>query len=319
MCLALSIMFDRLGLVSRMAALAVVAGLLTQTALAADAGDTVASLEAKGVKLKKEKDGTVSGVFVGPTSTMTLDDFKAIGKLPALRQLNLSPKEPPLNDETLAALGTLDHAEVFFANGAKFTDEGFKVFATWKNLQRFGLDHWGWFETKDKKLVGPGLAYLSALPKLTSIRLGGCRIDDAAATALAKITSLETLDIQHEGITDAGVVQLATLPKLRSIRLALGLRISDVSLVHLSARPTLEAITIGETWLTYDKGFVNLKKLPGLKLISLEKLIATDEDVAKLRADHPQAEVKWTKPDEETIKKTKAEWERSHAKERGKP
>ena len=81
----------------------------------------------------------------------------------------------------------------------------------------------------------------------------------------------------------------------------------------------MEAITIGETWLTYDKGFVNLKKLPGLKLISLEKLIATDEDVAKLRADHPQAEVKWTKPDEETIKKTKAAWERSHAKERRNP
>jgi hypothetical protein len=43
-------------------------------------------------------------------------------------------------------------------------------------------------------------------------------------------------------------------------------------------------------------------------------VIATDEDIAKLKADHPQAEVKWTKPDDETIKKTKATWERSRVK-----
>ena len=74
---------------------------------------------------------------------------------------------------------------------------------------------------------------------------------------------------------------------------------------------------MGETCLTYGQGFVHLKKLPKLKLISLEKLIATDEDVAKLKADHPQAKVKWTQPNEETIKKTKAEWERTHAKAAG--
>ena len=200
-------------------------------------------------------------------------------------------------------------------NGAKFTDEGFKVFATWKNLQRFGLDHWGWFKTKDKKLVGPGLAYLSVLPKLTSIRLGGCRVNDAAATALAKITNLESLDASHLGITDVGVAQLATCRNcVDQTRPQFSPRISDVSLLNLSTRPTLEAITVSETWLTYDKGFVHLKKLPGLKLLSLERVIATDEDIARLKADHPKAEVKWTKPDEETIEKTKAAWERSRGK-----
>ena len=155
MCLALSILSTVSGLVSRAAALAVVASLLTQTAFAAGAGETVAALEAKGVKFKKEKDGTVSGVFIGPAATLTLDDLRAIGKLPALRQLNLSPKAPPPNDEMLAALGTLDTVEIFFANGAKFTDEGFKVFATWKNLQRFGLDHWGCSRRRTRSWSGP--------------------------------------------------------------------------------------------------------------------------------------------------------------------
>ena len=47
---------------------------------------------------------------------------------------------------------------------------------------------------------------------------------------------------------------------------------------------TLEEIELNETWLTYEKGFSHLKNLAALKKITLTKVVATDEDIAKLTA-----------------------------------
>ena len=62
-----------------------------------------------------------------------------------------------------------------------------------------GLDHWGWFETPDKKFVGPGLAHLAVLPHLDWLRLGGCRIGNPAVEALAKIKSLQYVEMDAAG------------------------------------------------------------------------------------------------------------------------
>ena len=62
--------------------------------------------------------------------------------------------------------------------------------------------------------------------------------------------------------------------------------------------------------MTYDKGFAHLKKLPSLKKLTLTKVIATEADIARLKADHPAAEVRWTQPDEATATKAKEQFQR---------
>lgn len=276
----------------------------------------VDSLLAKGVRVKIEKDGVASEVSVGSKATLTVEDYQVIGTLHTLKLANISPETMPLNDDTAKSLSQLDQLEKFFANGAELTDDGFKAFAGWKSLKVFGLDHWGWYapgHVPQKGLLGPGLAHLASCPNLEQVRLGGCRVDNRVTEALAQIKSLQSVDLQHSMVTDEGIAAFKALPKLRIVRLSpqFSPRITDASLTFLGAIKTLEEIEISQTWLTYEKGFSHLKELPSLKKMVLTSVIASVEDIAKLKADHPAMEVQWTQPDDAITSRTKEQFQRS--------
>jgi hypothetical protein len=78
----------------------------------------------------------------------------------------------------------------------------------------------------------------------------------------------------------------------------------------------LEEISLTETWLTYDGGFKHLAALPNLKKLSIPKVIASEEDIAKLKAELPTLAIQWTQPDDATIEKTKATFLRQSEKQK---
>jgi hypothetical protein len=284
--------------------------------LATDAAG--ASLAARGAKIKADKDGAVIEIYLPPTTEMTPQDFQALGKLVTLKSIYSNAKGLPLNDQTALELAHLDKLESFFANGTELTDDGFKAFEGWKNLKTFGMDHWGW-HIAPRGTLGPGLAHLAACPNLESVRLGGCRVDNRVTEALAQIKSLQSVDLQHAlAVTDEGISALRALPKLRIAKLspAFSPRTTDASLVALGDIKTLEEIDVNETWLTYDKGFSHLKNLASLKKIVLNKVIASEEDIARLKADHPGADVQWTKADDATAAKTKEQFQKFWEKQK---
>ncbi len=273
----------------------------------------VDALVAKGVRFKLEKDGVPTEAVVDGKTTITVEDYALIGALHALKVLSMSPESARLNDETAKSLSQLDQLEKFFANGAELTDDGFKAFAGWKSLKSIGFDHWGWFapgHVPQKVMLGSGLAHLASCPNLEQVRLGGCRVDNRATEALAQIKSLQSVDLQHSQVTDEGIAAFKALPKLRIVRLSpqFSPRITDASLTFLGAIKTLEEIEINQTWLTYEKGFTHLSKLPSLKKLVLTQVIASAEDIAHLKADHPMAEVQWTQPDDAIASKTKEQF-----------
>jgi hypothetical protein len=301
-------------------AVAVLVVSLGHVALAANPS-SVDSLAAKGVRFKTENDGTATEIYVGPKADISVEDFRLIGALHTLKRADVSPETARLNDETLTALAHLDQLEKFFANGAELTDDGFKAFAGWKSLKSFGLDHWGWYAPGHiglKDTLGPGLAHLASCPNLEHVRLGGCRVDNRVTAALAQIKSLQSVDLQHTfAVTDEGIPAFKALPKLRIVKLSpqFSPRITDAALVALGEIKTLEEIEVNETWLSYEKGFSHLKGLP-LKKVVLTKVIASDEDIAKLKADHPSADVQWTRPDEAITAKTKERFQQFWDKQR---
>jgi Leucine Rich repeat len=289
--------------------------------LVGDDASIAEALKAKGVQIRQEKSGVVTEVSAAYKTTLSLDDYRKIGELKSVRRIWLSPMGQPLDDPALVALGPMESVENFFANGAKLTDDDMKGFAGWKSLKHLGFDHWGWFETPDKKLVGRGLAHLAKLPNLESIRLGGCRIDNAGATALAEIKTLRKVDLGHaNAVDDAGIAALRGLPELRTVILSPQYqpRITDLSLEHLSQIGTLEEIEVSETWLTYDAGFRHLTKLPKLKTLKLTNVVATKADVDRFRGERPTVTVTWTEPTEEIAKRTREAFERQRAKSKAK-
>ena len=288
-------------------------------AASADDAAVIAALEPKGVKFRKEQDGTVSEVSVSENARLTIEDYRRFRELKGPKRLNLSPKDPALNDEVLAAIGALPTVERFFSNGSQFTDEGLKGFSGWTGLRNFGFDHWFGPEGM-KAYVGPGLRHLAALPNLVHVRLGGCRVDNQACSALAQVKTLESVDLFHTfAVTDEGIVALKALPKLKVIVLGpqWSPRITDVSLQHLGEIPTLEDITVVETILTYDGGLAHLKKLKNLKKLDLGTCVITENDFARLKADHPAAQIKWAAPPEEQAAKVRADFAR-HAERKKK-
>jgi hypothetical protein len=279
--------------------------------LGADAA-VASDLEAKGAKLKRERDGTVSELSIGPDAKMAPEDYGRMRELKSLKRLSLSPKEPNLNDAMLAAIGPLPSVERFFSNASQFTDDGLKGFTGWTGLRHFGFDHW-FGPAGSKGYVGAGLAHLAGLPNLIHVRLGGCRVDNAACEALAKIRTLESIDLFHTfAVTDDGVAMLKALPKLRVVKLGPQWtpRITDASLRHIGEIPTIEEISIVETILTYDGGFSHLKQLRGLRTIDLGTCVTSEAEVARLKADHPEATVKWAAPPEEQVVKVRATFQR---------
>jgi hypothetical protein len=283
----------------------------------ADEAEFVRALEAKGVKVKKSPAGVVTGVDMGVLKGITIEDYRAIGQLRTLATLHLLAEDVPFNDDAAAQLTGLDRLEKFFSNGAQLTDDGFKSLASWRSLKQIGFDHW--FRAKKDQPIGAGLAHLAALPNLEFVRLGGCSVGIEAMQALATIKSLKKLDISHTRyVNDEALLPLQKLPDLR---IFIGSpqyspRLTDVALRNLSGVKSLEEITLSELLLTYDGGFKHLAALPRLKKLSLPQVIASEEDVKKLKAELPNLTVEWTQPDAATIEKTKAAWLRHAEKQK---
>jgi len=282
-----------------------------------DDAELVRPLEAKGIKAKKSPAGVVTEISLGGLKGITIEDYHLIGQCRNLVVLNLSAEDLRFNDEAAAQLTGLDQLERFFSNGAQLTDEGFKSLAAWKSLKQIGFDHW--FRTAKDKPIGAGLAQLAALPHLESVRLGGCMIGIEAMEALATIKTLQKLDVFHTFyVNDEALVPIQKLPDLRVFIAGPQYqpRLTDAALRILSDVKSLEEISLTETWLTYDGGLKHLTALPHLKKLSIPKVIALEEDVAKLKAAMPTLIVEWTQPDAATIEKTKATFLRQAEKQR---
>jgi hypothetical protein len=283
----------------------------------ADDAELVRPLEAKGAKIKKGPSGIVTELHVGGLKGITMEDYRSIGQCRNLLVLNLSAEDLRFNDEAAAQLGGLERLERFFSNGAQLSDDGFKSLAAWKNLKQIGFDHW--FRTRKDQPIGAGLAHLAALPNLESVRLGGCMVGIEAMEALATIKTLKKLDVFHTFyVNDEALVPLQKLPALRIFIAGPQYqpRLTDAALRHLSGVKSLEEISLTETWLTYDGGFKHLAALPDLKKLSLPKVVASEEDVQRLKTEMPNLVVEWTQPDEATITKTKETFRRHFDKEK---
>jgi len=271
----------------------------------------VAALEAKGVKIKKSKEGLPIDATLGPEVPITADDYAALGRITTLTRTYIVPKSLTFDDAAAAKIEGLDKLEIFFANGAKLTDSGYKSLGKLKSLKQFGLDHW--FRADKTTPLGAGLVELAACPNLKTIRLGGCDVGPEATQALAQIKTLEKVDLFHTRyVNDDAVAHLKPLPNLKHIILApqYSGRLTDAALKHLSEIPTLEQIELKETRLTYVAGLSHLKKLKNLKRLNLENTEIPEADLAQLQADLPNLKIEKTTPDEVGLKRLKSAFDR---------
>jgi hypothetical protein len=264
--------------------------------------------EAEIIQALKDKGATVTDVkgvlSVNATCTKwTDDDYRQLAQLKRVKSLGL---HVGLTDSALALLSDLSELEAFSANGMALSDEGIKSLAKFKKLRSVVFYHPG------KDFSGAGLAYLADLPDLEGVvAAGSFAFNDEGMAAVAKLTHLKSFTSFHAGYTNVGVKHLQELKNLKSVNL--GQRLTnkppacptDETLAILAEIKSLESINLVEARFTLS-ALGQMKKLPALKRLTLAGVDIPEMDVELLRKELPKVEVKWTEPNEGSLKRIRA-------------
>jgi Leucine-rich repeat (LRR) protein len=129
----------------------------------------------------------------------------------------------------------------------------------------------------DRTHAGRAVAKLAGMaPRIERVdvsSLVGYRPTDADVAWMATAGNLIEIGLSRARVTDALVLKLSTLPRLREIRLA-GTNVTTKSIEKL-VRPDLEEIDLAETAVT-DTNAAALFVLPKLRLLRLDKNGITD-------------------------------------------
>jgi len=126
----------------------------------------------------------------------------------------------------------------------------------------------------DHQVTDAGLKHLANLKKLSYLNLcfpdkaHGGMISDKGLDEIARITSLETLDLRATQITDVGLTKLKALPRLKDLLLN-GTAITDLGLGNLHAIKSLRMVSVFNCKGVTPDGIAALRKaLPGCEVIT---------------------------------------------------
>ena len=230
-------------------------------------------------------------------SNFTEKGMSQIANLTKLKQLNFYYCSNLTNKSLakLAALKSLQSLEISFANitvgglsrlnelpnlihlhlGNVHQDDGGMDISKLINLEDLSLTTM--YKRIDStivydKLHNSDLACLAKLSKLKRVQLPGYGLDDNALKYFSNLTNLEFLNVYCAGelsITDEGVKQLASLPKLDRLMIKDG-HFTDKSLEYLSGMPALNWLELTSDFAFGNKTIANFQaKNPNVEHLQL--------------------------------------------------
>ncbi|HSI61859.1 MAG TPA: hypothetical protein VLE43_02035, partial [Candidatus Saccharimonadia bacterium] len=161
-------------------------------------------------------------------------------KLPELPEMALVRGTAKFADtKALEVLTKLPKLHTVYFNATTFDDTGFAVLAKCKELQSIALDH-------NFIINGGGASALKDLPKLKSLRFGGCtKMTSEGAKACAQLTQLESLQLFHVGAGDEDVATITPLSgNLKHFVVASQFngKLTEAALAHIAKLKNLESL-----------------------------------------------------------------------------
>jgi hypothetical protein len=258
---------------------------------ATSAGTDLTSLKKLGAKIS-ETAGVVTQVAV-KCDAFSESDFRVLGSFTTIKDLTISGRT--ITNETMALLTGLTELERLSSDGIQLTDEGFKHFASFKNLKSLSLFHPAF---RSEGFTGSGLAHLKALPSLERLTFAGSTTGDIALEAIGQLTQLKEFRTWHTAQTQAGNAHLLKLP-LTAIRIGQRLpswgkdspiSFDESTLLTLAKLKTLESLELTEARLT-AKIIPHPLALPKLTKLKIETVDISVGDVDAIKAALPNCKV----------------------------
>lgn len=192
-------------------------------------------------------------------------------------------------------------------NGPWLRNSSLRALQGLPELRIIRIDHNGFVgrDPRSDEFDGSGFDAL-ADSKLLEIKIG-LSFSDRGMEQCAKIQSLRSFSVAHSQATEAGIAYFAGHPHLTefSIGEMASNRVTPKALGAIAKIPHLTRVGFKECYVTYEGGFELLAPLKGqLVEIDLTMSVASQADLDKLRADHPQAKI-LTIPPAEIVKRHK--------------
>jgi hypothetical protein len=181
-------------------------------------------------------------------------------------------------DMTLDVLGKMPKLRAFKHRSTVVTDDGIERLAASRSLaallaQDFDIT----------SAAGPALARIRTLESLEIFRCQG--FGDEGVLALAPLKKIERLTLRDlPEVGDAGLAVLDDLPALQRLYLHELASVGDAGLAHLGAAKRLETLDIWSLPRVTDATIAVIAGLPALEELSIRGTGVTDAGLAKLAA-----------------------------------
>ena len=145
-------------------------------------------------------------LVIFPTAAITAAGFGALGGLSNLRII-YAQGGSTMTDAGLQALGNCPELEQIMVDGAWFSDEGLTALGGVRHLKFLWLSGTRQPGTQ-RSITDAGLAAVTGLSLLETLRLDGAGITDAGVNALVQLGNLKELRLDRTQITPAGEARL---------------------------------------------------------------------------------------------------------------
>jgi hypothetical protein len=224
----------------------------TGTLSAADEAAVLERLAAVGAKTSFADGGagdarSLKEIVIADGSQLTAADIAAIGRLPAVRKLQIHNCRI-LDDAAVASLAGLAHLDTLALTNSSLTDAAVETIAkAFPTLVDLDL-------SSNANMTGAALKWISALPNLERLGLLQNRFNDLNTRRLTKLQALEVLDLR--GNMEAGDMTLdvlGKLPKLRALKHR-STAVTDDGIERLTASGSLEALLLQDFAITNAAG-----------------------------------------------------------------
>ncbi len=135
---------------------------------------------------------------------------------------------------------------------------------------------------RGSKLEGPGFAHLIHLP-LRKLAISTNSMPNRAIDEIKHMKKLEILDISGTNVDDQGLIELAKLPKLKTLFIKDEEKITNHGLANLAGLRTLDTLYLSkDAWLR-AAGIRNLANCPSLRVLKLDRSGISAPDLVPIK------------------------------------
>jgi len=208
----------------------------------------------------------------GVTQQQCIDCLKSLGPADVQDLDFLQPTQ--VDDAILPYVAKLTGLTHFCPVTARFSGRGWSMLQSLPRLEHICTP----YELTDAEMAG-----IATLQTVNEMEIVGDLLTDAGLASIAKLRNLEVLHLEGTMMmTDDGLKVLATLPKLRHLRLSGPF--TDRGLAYLAAAPSLKAMWL-ETPRATEEGLRHLSKIGSLERLCVPWLDhITDRSITYLKA-----------------------------------